>query len=303
MHALTMYSLSMRDQSTRTPDNLTGSLQLHEAGLLDHIKMFLAEYTDDYVELDSSLNSVMHVQEQWIREDGFFISGYIEYGHFGVPGKLVNVRTSAKHDKSKDDSDINHLYYCFYIPPNTTHGIALFHKIHNTGAKNIFDTEFNFKYRLKKNIYPMLRIRPITRSKVAKDFLVKADVKKLILERFENKDFLGDAANQLPEGTTFDVVIRAPRGGLLGTLDEFQAKKQEAKFSSNVILANDMCAKVKSVIKVGDKTRTTELSNEGTESRVILTEDDVVMIDNFPSYASMDDFAKKLAKELLDEMV
>jgi hypothetical protein len=302
MHALTMYALSMRDQAARTPDNQAGLLKLFETGIYSHIVQFLEGYSDEYHELESTAKSVMHVDKNWIKCDGHFISGYIEYGHYGVPGKLVNVKTSKKHDKSKDDSDIFHLYYCFYIPPNRTHGIALFHKIHTTGAKTVFDNEFNLNYLMKKKIYTKLKIRPITRSKVARDFMVKADVKKLVLERFKSTEFLGDAANQLPIGTTFDVVIKAPRGGVLGTLDEFQAKKEDAKFSENVVMANDLCAKVKSHIMVDGETRVTELANEGTESRVILTEAEVKMVDNFPSFASLDEFSKKLAVELENEM-
>lgn len=303
MHALTMYSVSMRDNSARTPDNQTGLLKLHDIGLLTHIKNFLLEYSSDYCEISLSKNSVMHVENDWIREDGHYLSGYIEYGHFGVPGKLVNVKTKNKHSKSKDDSDINHLYFCFYIPPDSAHGIALFHKIHNIGAKNVFETEFNYNYRLKHNIYPKLRIRPVTRSSMARNFMEKAQVKKLILERFENQGVFGDIANQLPTGCSFDVIVRAPRGGVLGTLDQFQAKQQDAKFAPNVVLANSLCAKVKSEIQVGDKKRVTELANEGTESRVILTEDEIELRDNFPVFGSIDAFAKQLASDLMDEMV
>ncbi|MBO9489103.1 hypothetical protein J7384_01885 [Endozoicomonas sp. G2_1] len=292
----------MREHAARTPDNKSGLIKLFESGLYEHIIAFLKSYGDKYHELEYSSNSVLHVDPKWIKQDGQFISGYIEYGHFGVPGKLVNIKTSAKHSKSKNDSDINHLYYCFYLPRNSTRGVALFHKIHGTGIKTVFENEFT-NYLVKKKIYTKLSMRPITRSKVAKDYLNKTNVKKLVLERFKTAEFLGDAANQLPTGTTFDVVIRAPRGGILGTLDEFQAKKQDAKFSDNVVVANELCGKVKSQIEVDGQTRVTELANEGTESRIILTEADVKMENNFPSYSSLDKFAKKLAKELSEEMV
>lgn len=303
MHALTMYALSMRDPATRTPDNKTGQLILSEAGLMGLLKEFLQEYTADYVEvLNSATNSVLHVGQDWIREDGTFLSGYIEYGHYGVPGKLVNVKTKEKHRKSKDDSDIYHLYFLFYLPKGKKKGVALFHKMQNVGVKSVIDSEFNKRFLKKKRITNKLRIKPITRSNAAKDFLAKLEVKKLVMERFKNKELFGDVFNDLPDDVSVDVVVRAPRGGLLGHLSEFSASRKDAKYSQNVVLAKDLCGTVKSEIKVDGNYRMTELSSEGAESRVILTEEDVEMEDNFPKFPSINEFAKNLAITLANEM-
>ena len=302
MHALTMYSVSMRDASARTPDNKAGIVNIRKAGIYQHIITFLKTYTKGYHSVNGSDKSVIHIDPDWIKKNGDFISGYIEYGHYGVPGKLVNIKTNAKHAKTKNDSDIYHLYFCIYLPKTADRGIALFHKIHNTGVKTVFQNEFNDVYVKDKNIALRLSIRPITTSSVASDYMEKAKVKQLVFERFKAKELLGDVVEGLPEDATFDIVIKAKRGGILGTLSDYQAKKQESKYANNIVMANDLCAKVKSKIDIDGTPRTTELANEGTESRVIVTEADVEMKDNFPQYQSFNAFAEKLAKQLLKEM-
>jgi hypothetical protein len=147
-----------------------------------------------------------------------------------------------------------------------------------------------------------LDIKPITKSTAAKDYMSKIDVKKLILERFRNPEIFGDAFNNLPADLTVDIIFKAPRGGIIGSLDEFSSKRKDSKYSNTVVLANDMCGTVKSEINVDGRTRVTELSSEGAESRIIITENDVEMEENFPKYPSMNEFSKKLAKELLEEL-
>jgi hypothetical protein len=302
MHALTMYSVSMRDISASTPDNRTGIVNIRKAGIYKHIIEFLKTYTNGYHRVNGSDKSVIHIDPDWIKENGDFISGYIEYGHYGVPGKLVNIKTNAKHAKTKNDSDIYHLYFCIYLPTTADSGIALFHKIHNTGVKTVFESEFNNVYVKAKNIGLKLNIRPITTSAVASDYMENAKVKQLVFERFTAKELLGDVVDGLPEDATFDIVIKAKRGGFLGTLSDYQAKKQDAKYAKNIVMANDLCGKVKSKINIDGSNRTTELANEGTESRIIVTEADVKMNDNLPQYESFNEFAEKLAKQLLKEM-
>jgi len=292
----------MRDASARTPDNKSGIVNIKKAGIYQHIINFLKTYTNEYHNVDGSDKSVIHVDPEWIKQKSNFISGYIEYGHYGVPGKLVNIKTNAKHAKTKNDSDIYHLYFCIYLPSTSDRGIALFHKIHNTGVKTVFENEFNNVYGKAQNIALKLRIRPITTSAVASDYMDKAKVKQLVFERFKAKELLGDVVDGLPEDATFDIVIKAPRGGVLGSLSDYQVKKQNAKYAKNIVMANDLCGKVKSKIDVDGSSRVTELANEGTESRIILSEEDVKMKDNFPQYNSLNIFAEKLAKQLLNEM-
>jgi hypothetical protein len=292
----------MRDASARTPSNKAGIVNIREAGIYQHIITFLNTYTNGYHAVDGSDKSVIHIDPKWIKQNGDFISGYIEYGHYGVPGKLVNIRTNKKHAKTKLDSDIFHLYFCIYLPKTADRGIVLFHKIHNTGVKTVFESEFNDVYAKDKNIGLKLSIRPITTSSVASDYMEKAKVKQLVFERFKARKLLGDVVDGLPEDATFDIVIKAKRGGVLGTLSDYQAKKQDSKFAKNVVMANDLCGKVKSKIVIDGNTRTTELANEGTESRIIITEEDVEMKDNFPQYPSLNKFCENLAKQLLDEM-
>ncbi|WP_420788917.1 hypothetical protein ACOI2Q_15465 [Shewanella algae] len=306
MHSMSMYALSVRDLAAKTSENKAGNLKLANIRGLDALS-FLTDFVNkleaDYLKLtdpttNQELNSVLKVTSPKV--DGRFISGWVEYGHYGVPGKIINVDNSQSvYRKTKKDSDINHLYFCFYVPENKYKGIALFHKIGNVGVKGVLEEKIN-----EDSAFPAwskglkLRIKPITKATDTKQWMRKAQVKKIVLEKFKDKDKFSDVANRLDSGASFEMTIVAPRGEFLGSLLDWNSDK----YSDTVELLEDMCAEVKSVIEVGGKRRVTSLSNTGTESKVEITSQDVEMQENFPKFSSIDNYAKELAKELINTM-
>ncbi|QYK02792.1 hypothetical protein [Shewanella psychrotolerans] len=301
MHSISMYSVSVRDRAVRNADNKNGNLELSNLrgkDLLVYLKTFLKDREKDYFKLVDSagneINSVFKTTQTTV--DDRFISGWVEYGHYGVPGKLINVDNSNNvFKKSKSDSDISHLYYCFYIPKGSHYGVALFHKIGTVGAKSVIEDLFN-----EDNEFPnwskglKLRIKPLTRETDVRNWMRKAQVKKIVLEKFKDKDQFSDVANKLSKDAHMSMTITAPRGDFLGSLFDWNS----ADYSETVELLEDMCAEVKTEIDVSGKRRMTTLSNQGTESKIDITSADVKMTDNFPRFSSIDTFAKSLAKDL-----
>lgn len=299
MHSITMYSLAVFDQSAKCPSNKTGILELSNIrgiDLYNELEVWLESHNKDYTNIgDEEEKKVLHVSK--IEREGRFISGWMEYGYYGIPGKLINMKTKVKTPKSKDDTDINHLYFCFYIPENSKQGIALFHKTHNAALKTIFDESFNSKQNFHRSSGGLkLRIKPLCKDDVLNDWMEKTQVKKLYLERYKDKKILGDLADKLPVGSTVTVTVNAPRGGFIGKMQDWT--KKDSEYTNSVTLLSDMCGELTSKIDYKGRQSKTVLSNTGTESRIILTSNDVEMHEGFPKFSSIDAYGKKLAFDL-----
>ncbi|WP_338728486.1 hypothetical protein V8687_10915 [Shewanella baltica] len=289
MHSISMYALSVRDPAAKTSENKAGNLKLDNLrglDILNFLTPLIQNLEIDYVKLTDpiskeELNSVVKVTNP--KFDGRFISGWVEYGHYGVPGKIINVDNSKSvYRKTVKDSDINHLYFCFYVPKNKYRGIALFHKIGTVGVKSVIEDRINDDASFpawSKGL--KLHIRPLTKATDTKQWMRKAQVKKIVLERFKDKDKFGDIANRLDSSAHFNMTITAPRGEVLGSLLDWNS----AEYSETVELLEDMCAEVKSEIEISGKRRVTSLSNTGTESKIEITGADVEMQENFPKFS------------------
>lgn len=302
MHSLSMYSLSVKDVIKRSANNPAGLHSLDDIrgqSLLNLIEKFCQTYSNDYVKIDDDVNSksVMKIKPNVIKND--FITGVIEYGHYGIPGKFVDIETKKEKKKSKNDSDIYHLYFCFYAPKGKKFGIALFHRIQITSIKSVFNQKFNNDDAFPKWTSGLkLSITPISKETNTKNWMQKTEVKKLVLERFKNKEIMGDVFDKLPEGTNITVTVNAPRNGTLGSALDWVSSNKNGKYHDSVDIVNDLCATVKSDVKMHGKVRRTTLDSQGIESRIEFDSRDVTMVDNYPSLNSLDLFAKKLAKDL-----
>ena len=303
MHSLSMYSLSVKSITERNPDNPAGHLNLDNIrgeDLLSLISKFCDDFSNDYknIDDDEASKSVIKVIPNPINNR--FLTGVIEYGHYGVPGKLVDIITKEKKKKSKTDSDIFHLYFCFYIPEGKRFGVALFHRIQTTSVKSVFNNMFNHAERFRKWSNGLnLSIKPISKETDVKNWMHKTEVKKLVLERFKDKTILGDIYDKLPEGTNITVTVNAPRNGALGSALDWVSNNKSGQFSDSIDLVNDLCGTVKSDIKMYGKVRRTTLESQGIESRIDISGGEVEMEENYPKLNSLDMFAKELAKELL----
>jgi hypothetical protein len=305
MHSLMMYSISLRDRAQRTPENPTGQLNLKDIygnDLIDLVNNFCSNYTADYVKVteDDEIKSAIKISSVTVSDR--FISGLVEYGYYGIAGKLVDVITSKTKKKTKNDVDVHNLYFCFYVPENSNFGIALFHRVNKTSVKSIFDKRLNNdKDFLEGTSNLKLRIVPITKEKDVRNLMARAQIKKIILERFKDKSMLGDLADRLPVGSNVTVTISAPRDGMIGTALDWSRENIEGKYSKSVDVLSNMCETVKSDVKLLGKTRRTTLENQGVESRLEFTNKDVEMIDQEIIFDSMDEFSRAIAVELNED--
>lgn len=303
MHSLSMYSISVKDVLKRSTNNPAGLHKLDDIrgkGLLSLIQKFCQGYSHDYIKIDDDdddSKSVMKIKPNPIKND--FITGVMEYGHYGIPGKLVDIETKKEKSKSKNDSDIFHLYFCFYVPKGKRYGIALFHRIQTTSIKSVFNRKFNEEEAFPKWTSGLkLSIAPISKETDTKNWMQKTEVKKLVLERFKNKEIMGDLFDKLPEGTNITVTVNAPRNGTLGSALDWVSSNKTGKFHDSVDIVNDLCGTVKSDIKMHGKVRRTTLESQGIESRIEFDSSDVRMVENYPELNSLNSFAQTLAKDL-----
>jgi hypothetical protein len=304
MHSMSMYALSVRDHAAKNADNKLGNLSLDNLRGLDLLtflnNMFSRLNGAAYQKVVNpqtleELKAVYKVTK--FRIDGRFVSGWFEYGHYGVPGKIINVDNSnSVYRKTKSDSDIFHLYFCFYVPKKSKIGIALFHKIGVVGAKSVIDNLINSKDSFQSWSKGLkLRIKPITREADVEAWMKKAQVKKIMLERVKAKDQFSDICNHLSNDAHVSMTITAPRGKILGTLHDWVSKD----YAETVLLLDEMCGEVKTEILVDGKRQMTSFSNSGSESKIDITNTNVIMNNNFPTFTSIDEFAKILSVELI----
>ena len=304
MHSLSMYSLSVRDVTQSSPENKTGLLNLNDIrgqDLLTLIDKFCGLYADEYKKLedDESNKSVMKIKPNVI--NGRFLTGFVEYGHYGIPGKMVNIETKEFIKKSKLHSDIFHLYFCFYVPEGEKFGVALFHRIQTTSIKSVFTKKFNDEKEFKNWSKGLnLMVKPISRETEVKNWMAKTEVKKLVLERFKDTKIVGDLYDRLPKGSNITVTVNAPRNDAFGSALDWVKADRSGKYHDSVDVLNDMCGTVKSDIMMHGKLRRTTLESQGIESRVDISGGEVEMEENYPKLNSLDSFAKELAKELAE---
>jgi hypothetical protein len=297
-----MYSLSVRDIAQTCPENKTGLLNLDNIrgqDLLELINKFCGLYSSDYKKLEDgeSNKSVMKIKPNAINSR--FLTGFVEYGHYGIPGKMVNIETKEFIKKSKLHSDIFHMYFCFYVPKGQKFGIALFHRIQTTSIKSVFTKKFNEEDTFKDWTKGLnLMVKPLTKETDVKRWMHKTEVKKLVLERFKDTKILGDLYDKLPQGSNITVTVNAPRNNAFGSALDWVQSDKKGKYHDSVDVLSDMCGTVKSDIMLHGKLRRTTLDSQGIESRIDISGGEVEMEDNYPKLNSLDTFARKLAMEL-----
>lgn len=82
-------------------------------------------------------------------EEERIIYGTISLGHFGIRSNIIDINTKEhKFTKEKNYSEFLNHFVFFYLPLDSVHAIALFHKIRGSGTKTIFHNLFGKYFNL-----------------------------------------------------------------------------------------------------------------------------------------------------------
>ncbi len=202
MHSLTPYSVRVFDQALAGPI----SEKYHKLGnirgkdLLSIINEFSMTNNSSYHEIENK-SGKKTIKFTNIQVVGRTVFGIVEYGEYGIKGKVVNVTTgNIVYTKKKDDSDINQLYFNFTIPANATKAVCLFHNVHGRGVKCLVDQLLN-EYFHKHTGGLRLQIRPLTYEKAVEDWMKSSQIKELRLTRYSPTSNASDCVDQLAENT------------------------------------------------------------------------------------------------------
>lgn len=305
MHSLAPYTVRVFDRA------LPGPLdeKYHKLGsvrgkdVLTIIKDFAESKKASYheLEMDSGKKTIKFSNLKVINRT---IYGVIEYGEYGIKGKVVNVPTgSTVYSKNKEDSDVSQLYFNFTIPKGETKGVCLFHNIHGRGVKGIIDQLIN-EYFHDKTKGLKIQIRPLTYEKAVEDWMKYSQVKELRLTKYSPKSEVSDQVDQLTENTAEITYKPKKKGGSFGSFWDFsKSKTRKGKHRGAVDILGEYCSSVKAVVEFEGRKRVFSLSSDEIPvSSIEFDEDDVEMDEGAPKLKSLHEYSYQLVDDILSSM-
>ena len=305
MHSLAPYTVRVYDRTLAGPmDEKYHKLgSIRGKDLLSIIKDFAESNKAIYqeIKLDSGKKTVKFSDLKVIDRT---IYGLIEYGEYGIKGKVVNIPSgSTVYSKKKDDSDISQLYFNFTIPKNETKGVCLFHNIHGRGVKGIIDQLLN-EYFHDKTKGLKIQIRPLTYEKAVEDWMKHSKIKELRLTKYSPKSEVSDQVDQLAENTVEIKFKPKEKGGSFGSFWDFsKSKNRKGRLSGAVDILEEYCTSVKAVVEFEGRKRVFSLSSEELPvSSIDFDEDDVKMDEGAPMLNSLHEFSTQLIDDILSTM-
>lgn len=305
MHSLAPYTIRVFDRLLAGPtDEKYHKLDsIRGKDILDIIKEFADGKTGSYHEVVDDI-SKKTIKFSNVTRTKRTIYGFIEYGEFGIKGKVINVPTGATvYDKKKDDSDIHQLYFNFTIPSNDTKGVCLFHNIHGRGVKGVIDSLLNDFFKQKFSDL-RLQMRPLTYEKAVEDWVKHSQIKELRLTKYKPAGPASDEVDKLAENSSEVIYKPKLKGGSFGSLWDFmETDKRTGKHRGAVDILGEYCASVKAVVDLQGKKRVFSLTADALPvSTIEFDEGDVDMDDGAPRLNSLQKYATDLVEDILSTM-
>jgi hypothetical protein len=301
MHSLATYSVRVFDRILAGPteDKYHKLSNIRGKDLVQSITDF-ANNNTSYQEISDG-KSKKTLKFSNVTRVNRTVYGFIEFGEYGIKGKVVHVPSGdTVYAKKKDDSDIQQLYFNFTIPSDVTTGICLFHNIHGRGVKGLADKMLNeFFHKLTKGL--KLQLQPLTYEKAVEDWMKNAQVKELRLNKYSPKFEVSDPVDQLAENTVEITYKPKEKGGSFGRFWDFiQSKSRSGINRGAVAILSEHCASVKAVVEFDGRKRTFSLTSEDLPvSTIDFDDEDVKMEDGAPELASLHKYADELVTDML----
>lgn len=240
-----------------------------------------------------------------------YVSGMIESGEYGIEGQIKDKKGKAKTTKHQDDFDVKPFYFMLWIPPQSTIGLLITHRIGQYGVSALLKTMFK-KFFQDRHTKHLAEFSVYLSKETAQQFVTEGGIRQIILKRMSLPNDVSDRLGlnystdhvesiQLiitaKKNTFFSIgdaaerVINNPNSRLF-TLDElprlgFDGESQEL---------------VK--IKLGRQQRTIDLSDVGQVKPYFDVDAEVLRHPNgHPVFESIDKAAQKLIADLSEEML
>ncbi|HDS1790382.1 hypothetical protein NPS34_14530 [Pseudomonas putida] len=293
MHSFMAYSIKIHDKLLPGPlsERYHKLDNVRSKDVLDFVGAFL-ETLKNEVHNDTEGKKTVRVVE--LSRDSRDVYGWIEYGEYGIPGRIYSTSEKEnKYEKKHDDSDVVSLYYHFRIPVDSQTGIAIFHTAGNKGVKTFVATKFNEYF--KNFVGLSVQMPPLAHEGTVKRWLEGSKVKEIRLGRYRVERAGSDVADLLGVDRA-EVTLKPKRGRSFGSFTSFKNKKTDDG-EGFVEILSELSSEVKAVIESEGRTKVVSLRQGEPVSTIEITSDNVTINDGAPHPQSLHNYAKILMSE------
>lgn len=305
MHALAPYTVKVNDRSLTGPleqrnhplDNIRGT------NFLDLFYQFAMSHSTKYLSIheDKKLKTIKFSD---VSKTKTCIHGWIDYGDFGVKGRVVDINTAeTKYKKRTHDSDVKQHYFNFTFSPGSKVGLLVLHQIQGNGVKTLLSDLLSDELEKKtKGLKP--RIAPLADAKLVRDWMNEASVRRITLTKYLPTKLPKDIADSLGEDNTVELSIKSKKGATLGSLYEFtKFKKHTGSQRDLVDIFEAHSESVKAEVEYLGRKRTFSLAAESIPiSTVEFDSKDVEIDEGVPKLQSLHKFASNFCADLLKRL-
>ncbi|HEV7299033.1 MAG TPA: hypothetical protein VGN72_06665 [Tepidisphaeraceae bacterium] len=303
---LNAYVVKMRKRMTAS--DLESSLGgPHDATAVFYDYLNQRRTTTTKVQRTSTAFSVIRLEKD---ETIPSVHGLIEFGEYGRAATLKDVESgSTTHRKGRNESEFSPRYFRAHFPNGRTRGVFL---VQQNGSDKTKATIENDLRSYCENCELTLAMNPLTHQEALEKFLGQGQAKTLRVTRYVRNQFSDEIlrgmkvdGEQLDQGAEVEIVIRHSNlVKRIGAAALSVSQRATAARDLIEIAGLDGYDDVAVDVQLAGKTRKMSLTSAGgTAMRYDVTNDIELDGDGHPTYSSIDTYAKKLCRDLVDKIV
>lgn len=282
-HAVSAYSIRCHNKDAGRGNDESYHI-LNKLGAYDLFSLVesFALGRKGYRQIDKS-KQVYKIKLKKVDKSKRVISGWIEYGHYGMESNIINITNNeTEFEKKTENADILRYFFLFWIPKNARDGVALFHTIRSDGVKSIFHKEFG-EY-LNNYITRSIQMNSLSFDKVLQEW-ANADTKEIVALRLNTPSDIADIPGKLGNiHTSFS--IKPQKNNTLGKFGRFlKGGSSEANLVEEL---DAISSDVKVVLSLDGRIRSFRIGKKSRRgSTEVVVPEEVVLNGGIPEYESM----------------
>lgn len=299
MHSFSAYTIKVFDSLLLGPkaDRYHVLDKVRSKNMLDYFEVFV-KTLQGIVHVDAKGKRTISVDTYARTSDSLY--GWIEYGEYGLPGKMVNVKTKQHtYSKTHEDSDVVRLYFQLRIPSGKKIGYALFHTAGNRGVKQAFYEKFNEYFR-RITSGLVVQLNPISHEQTLKEWIDNSQVKEIRIAKVNIERGGVDITDKLGAGFHTEFTIKAGKGMDFGPFGKFGERKTDDG-DNFVEVLKDISPDIKAVISSGGRKKVISITGGNPIAAIDITEDNVAILNGVPDEGQLHKYANILIGEFISK--
>ncbi|MBW3525863.1 hypothetical protein KO533_04660 [Shewanella sp. NKUCC05_KAH] len=299
MHSISPYLLRSFNKELPGPPNKKYAI-LDKIGAHDTFSLLrkFIESKSNGFEIREASKQVYRFQDMVYDDSKRMIHGWFQVGVYGIKANVIDTETgNVDFAKAQKHAEIIQHYIQFFIPKGYNEAIAIMHSYRNVGVKTLFSQIF-FPYFMG-NTTLTLQMNPLSYDKALASWQ-EANAKEIKVTKFKGITDVADQMTALGH-FEFETILKPKRNGTFGKFKEFFKKGSDQ--ANAVELLSSMGEQVKTVVEINDKRRTFNMGVARASSLCeIELDENVVLIDGNPDFASMNGWCTSIIKEYAESM-